>query len=169
VSASRVSWGADHAKGAWQAEVQPRHLSEGSQGIANRQTRASQEEEVPPTVFPTGTTIYKPDKCWNGYTIYPTKTATGAVLIDMNGNVAKSWPQFPGYPILLLPEGHIIGGQVGRVTNTYDHELVKEPLYNRSTMPLKTSAITRRKLEGALRCPTFHTTTCRGRHRRYRG
>ena len=51
---------------------------------------------MPPTVFPTGTTIYKPDKCWNGYTVYPTKTETGAVLIDMNGNVVKSWPQFPG-------------------------------------------------------------------------
>jgi hypothetical protein len=78
---------------------------------------------VPPTVFPTGTTIYKPDQCWNGYTLYPTKTASGAVLIDMNGHVVKSWPQFQGYPLLLLPEGHLLGGQVGRVTHTYDHEL----------------------------------------------
>ena len=78
---------------------------------------------MPPTVFPTGTTIYKPEQCWNGYTIYPTTTETGAVLIDMNGNVVKSWPQFQGYPLLLLPEGQIIGGQVGRVTRTYDHEL----------------------------------------------
>jgi len=22
-----------------------------------------------PSVYPTGTTIYKPEKCWNGYTI----------------------------------------------------------------------------------------------------
>jgi hypothetical protein len=78
---------------------------------------------MPPTVFPTGTTIYEPNKCWNGYTVYPTKTETGAVLIDMNGNVVKSWSQFQGYPILLLPEGHVLGGQVGRVTNTYEHEL----------------------------------------------
>lgn len=78
---------------------------------------------MPPTVFPTGTTIYKPDQCWNGYTIYPTKTKTGAVLIDMNGNVVKSWPRFQGYPILLLPEGHVLGGQVGRVSGTYNHEL----------------------------------------------
>lgn len=27
------------------------------------------EERMPPTVFLTGTTIYKPDKCWNGYTM----------------------------------------------------------------------------------------------------
>jgi hypothetical protein len=65
---------------------------------------------MPPTVFPTGTTIYEPDKCWNGYTVYPSKTDTGAVLIDMNGNVVKSWSQFQGYPILLLPEGHVLGG-----------------------------------------------------------
>ncbi len=78
---------------------------------------------MPPTVFPTGTTIYKPDKCWNGYTIYPTITETGAVLIDMNGNVVKSWPQFQGFPLLLLPEGQILGGQVGRVTRSYDHVL----------------------------------------------
>ena len=25
-----------------------------------------------PTVYPRGTTVYKPDKCWNGYTIIPT-------------------------------------------------------------------------------------------------
>ena len=76
-----------------------------------------------PTVFPTGTTIYKPDECWNGYTLYPTKTKTGAVLIDMNGNVVKSWSQFQGYPLVFLPDGDIMGGQVGRVTKEYHHEL----------------------------------------------
>ena len=35
-----------------------------------------------PTVFPTGTTIYKPDKAWNGYNIFPAK-GIGPVLIDM--------------------------------------------------------------------------------------
>ena len=54
-----------------------------------------------PTVYPRGTTIYKPDKCWNGYTIIPTAFASereresvedeGAYLIDMNGNVVKFW------------------------------------------------------------------------------
>ena len=23
-----------------------------------------------PSIFPTGTTIYKPEKCWNGYTLF---------------------------------------------------------------------------------------------------
>lgn len=25
---------------------------------------------MPPTVYPTGTTIYYPEKCWNGYTLF---------------------------------------------------------------------------------------------------
>ena len=35
-----------------------------------------------PTVFPTGTTIYDPDKAWNGYTIHDTPADGGAVLVD---------------------------------------------------------------------------------------
>ena len=26
-----------------------------------------------PSVFPTGVTIYNPEKCWNGYTLLPLK------------------------------------------------------------------------------------------------
>lgn len=54
------------------------------------------------TVFPTGTTIYKPDKCWNGLTIF----ATGA-LIDMNGNVLNKWDLF--HPVKILPGGSVMG------------------------------------------------------------
>ena len=25
---------------------------------------------MPPSVYPRGTTIYYPDKCWNGYTLF---------------------------------------------------------------------------------------------------
>ena len=38
-----------------------------------------------PTIFPTGVTIYKPEKCWNGYNLVPTINS-GALLFDMNGN-----------------------------------------------------------------------------------
>lgn len=76
------------------------------------------------SVFPTGTTIYKPEKCFNGYTLYPSKKkGVGAVLVDMNGNVVRDWPHYDGYMVNLLPEGRILGGQVGRVTRTYDHEI----------------------------------------------
>ena len=74
------------------------------------------------TVFPTGTTIYKPEQCFNGYTLYPSmKHGVGAQLIDMNGNVVRSWPEFDGFMINLLPEGRILGGKTGRFTNVYDH------------------------------------------------
>lgn len=76
------------------------------------------------TVFPTGTTIYKPEKCFNGYTLYPSKkSGVGAVLVDMNGNVVRNWPKFDGYMINMLPEGRILGGQIGRVSQEYDHHV----------------------------------------------
>ena len=61
-----------------------------------------------PSVFPTGTTIYDPEKCWNGYTLMPIKKI-GAVLIDMNGNVVRVWKIFHGFPNKLLPGGYVIG------------------------------------------------------------
>ena len=74
------------------------------------------------TVFPTGTTIYKPEKCFNGYTLYPSKKeGVGAILVDMNGTVVRNWPDYASFMINLLPEGRILGGQVGRVTQTYSH------------------------------------------------
>ncbi|MBW1916245.1 MAG: thioredoxin, partial [Deltaproteobacteria bacterium] len=42
-----------------------------------------------PSIYPTGTTIYKPEKCWNGYTMLMSNP--GALLIDMNGNEVKKW------------------------------------------------------------------------------
>lgn len=64
-----------------------------------------------PTVFPHGTTIYKPDKCFNGYTIMPTK-GSQTVLIDMNGNVVKHWGNVANeeHPVKLLPGGYVMGG-----------------------------------------------------------
>ena len=74
------------------------------------------------TVFPTGTTIYNPEKCFNGYTLYPSKaTGVGAVLVDMNGEVVRTWPNFMSFMINLLPGGTLLGGQIGRVTKVYDH------------------------------------------------
>lgn len=42
-----------------------------------------------PTVYPRGTTIYDPEKCYNGYTIF---VGRGKInLIDMNGRVVHEW------------------------------------------------------------------------------
>jgi hypothetical protein len=64
-----------------------------------------------PSVYPTGTTIYAPDKAWSGYTVF-VLPETGAVLIDMNGNTVREWDQFSGLgggPVRMLPGGHIVG------------------------------------------------------------
>ncbi len=66
-----------------------------------------------PSVYPTGTTIYQPDKAWNGYTIFPTPEGQGAVLIDMNGNLIRRFEDVPGSPVRILPGGHIMGGGMG--------------------------------------------------------
>ena len=69
-----------------------------------------------PSVFPTGTTIYDPEKTWNGYTIHDAPIPHGAILIDMNGNVVKQWKQISSVPspFRILPGGHIIGGDEPR-------------------------------------------------------
>mgnify|MGYP000416408188 FL=1 len=43
-----------------------------------------------PSIFPTGVTIYKPEKCFNGYTLFPA-CDTGALLIDMNGTCIQGF------------------------------------------------------------------------------
>lgn len=65
-----------------------------------------------PSVYPTGTTIYKPDKCQSGYTVYATEVeGEGSVLIDMNGNVVKQWKNMSNldHPVKILQGGYIMG------------------------------------------------------------
>src|SRR2546426_544622 len=67
-----------------------------------------------PSIYPTGTTIYRPDKAWNGYTLFDTPNEQGAVLIDMNGTLVRRWKEVaavPG-PARLLPGGDEIGGRL---------------------------------------------------------
>jgi hypothetical protein len=40
--------------------------------------------------FPKGTRIYKPDKCWNGYTMVPYEEGM-IIIVDMKGNVVHHW------------------------------------------------------------------------------
>ena len=75
-----------------------------------------------PSVYPTGTTIYKPDQAWNGYTIIDAADGNGAVLLDMNGNVLRRWPQLAGIgPFRILPGGYVMGGDVRR--NPYQESI----------------------------------------------
>ncbi len=61
-----------------------------------------------PNVHPMGTTIYDPEKAYSGYTLYQLN-GKGAVLIDMRGNVVRSWKEFLGFPNKMLPGGYIMG------------------------------------------------------------
>lgn len=63
---------------------------------------------MPSSVYPTGTTIYNPEKSWNGYTIFQARDV-GATLIDMNGNVVNQWKGLHGFPNKMLPGGYVIG------------------------------------------------------------
>jgi len=75
-----------------------------------------------PSVYPTGATIYDPDKCWNGYTIYPAKEV-GAMLIDMNGGEVKLWKGLHGMPNKMLPGGTVLGslGERNTAYGMQDH------------------------------------------------
>ena len=61
-----------------------------------------------PTIYPTSTTIYDPDRAWNGYTVYPTPDDKGVILIDMNGNIVRRWTDIVGLG-RILPGGYIMG------------------------------------------------------------
>ncbi|AEG59927.1 aryl-sulfate sulfotransferase [Desulforamulus ruminis] len=61
-----------------------------------------------PSVYPTGVTIYKPEKSWSGYTIFQAREL-GALLIDMNGSEINLWKGLHGFPNKLFPGGYVLG------------------------------------------------------------
>jgi len=79
-----------------------------------------------PTIFPTGTTIYKPDECYNSYILIADHASlgnhssakvrakseiTGDVrLIDMNGTVVHTWKVVPNFNkrCRLSPDGNLL-------------------------------------------------------------
>lgn len=79
------------------------------------------------SVFPTGTTVFHPDKTWSGYTIIDTPGEGGAVLIDMNGNLLRRWTKVaaaPG-PFRILPGGYVMGGTNRRRPHQEAPELIQ--------------------------------------------
>lgn len=61
-----------------------------------------------PSIYPTGTTVYMPEKCWNGYTLFEAP-GRGIFLINMNGKVVRFWNGLQGFPAKILPGGSVIG------------------------------------------------------------
>ncbi len=79
-----------------------------------------------PSVFPTGTTIYKPQEAYSSYILISDHASLGnhssakvraesvvpddVRLIDMNGNVVHTWKVVPYFNkrSRLLPNGHLL-------------------------------------------------------------
>jgi hypothetical protein len=69
-----------------------------------------------PTIYPTGATLYNPEKAWSGYTIYQA-AEVGALLVDMNGREVHLWKGLRGFPNKLLPGGYVFGSTGQRDPN----------------------------------------------------
>ena len=65
---------------------------------------------MPPTIFPTGVTIYDPDKAYNCFVSFDGRDGH-AYLIDMNGNDTKVW-SYCGMPAEIIDPA-LIDGQRG--------------------------------------------------------
>ena len=68
--------------------------------------------QAAPTIYPTGTTIFEPEKTWGGYNVLTILDTPLVVVIDMNGNLVKEWEGFyfsPGGPARVLPGGYAMG------------------------------------------------------------
>jgi hypothetical protein len=68
---------------------------------------------MPYSIFPTGTTIYYPEKCYNSYILYDGRDGR-SFLIDMNGSIINTWP-YTGFPCEMIDprmnneiQGHVI-------------------------------------------------------------
>ena len=55
-----------------------------------------------PTIYPTGFTIFDPDRAYAGYTLFQAPQL-GALLIDLNGAEVQLWRGLQGFPNKLLP------------------------------------------------------------------
>jgi len=83
-----------------------------------------------PTVYPTGTTIYKPELCYNGYTLFSFEVGQPvARLINMNGEIVNEW-EISSERSKFLENGYIL--VVARGENRsiqeydWDHNLIWE-------------------------------------------
>lgn len=73
-----------------------------------------------PTIHPTGTTIYNPEKAFNGYTVFQA-AELGAMLINMNGKEEKLWKGLHGFPNKLFPGGYMMGHK-GQRNNRFGYQ-----------------------------------------------
>lgn len=67
---------------------------------------------APASVFPTGVTIYRPDKAYNSYVLFDGRD-THSYLIDMNGTDIKVW-DYAGFPAEII-DPNLTNGERGHV------------------------------------------------------
>jgi hypothetical protein len=80
------------------------------------------------TVYPTGTTIYDPERSWNGFTVLSPLGTQAVLVIDMNGTVVKRWDGFnnsAGGPARVLPGGLVMSASGARPPHQESLELVR--------------------------------------------
>jgi hypothetical protein len=67
---------------------------------------------MPPTIFPTGVTIYRPDKAHNCFVVFDGRDQK-TYLIDMNGNDVHTW-NYSGFPSEMI-DPRFAGGEYGHI------------------------------------------------------
>ena len=80
------------------------------------------------SVYPTGTTIYDPDRAWNGYTVLSPLATQAVLVIDMNGTVVKRWDGYnnsAGGPARVLPGGFVVAASGARPPHQESLELIQ--------------------------------------------
>jgi hypothetical protein len=80
------------------------------------------------TVFPTGTTIYDPDKAWSGFTVLSPLAGQAVLVIDMNGVIVKRWDGFnnsAGGPARVFPGGIVVAASGANPPHQESTELVR--------------------------------------------
>lgn len=87
----------------------------------SRKTPASGAEDFPRRRYeerryegPTGVTLYRPDRCYVGYTLFSQAMGDTEYLIDMRGVVVHTWRVSHSQLGELLPNGHLLYDDYGR-------------------------------------------------------
>ncbi len=81
-----------------------------------------------PSVFPTGTTIYHPDRAWNGFTVLSPLGTQAVIVIDMNGKIVKQWEGYnnsAGGPARVFPGGVVMAAAGANPPHQESLELVQ--------------------------------------------
>lgn len=81
-----------------------------------------------PSVFPTGTTIYRPDRAWNGFTVLSPLGTPAVIVIDMNGRIVKQWEGYnnsAGGPARVFPGGVVMAAVGANPPHQESLELVE--------------------------------------------